>query len=784
MSLLNVAVLLIGLFSISTTGCKETGEEFSGLVGRVGVSPIANVTISVYDGVAFLGLDSDSGLIDTDVSNERGAFTIAIPDSYIGHTLIVVAEFPEDDGLTVEDDRAFYVDYSDVGENVRLDPEDGPWIAMVNLFEGLSVPVSITPWTTVAFHSLANLPDDEVGVGNLRYIKNFADQTQRSVAVNLGLAADPARVFPAVPDLGGDHPAESTNSLERTRDSAALTYTLMQLDRAAAEYVEATDNAGDDQTDFFNALFDDAKDGLLDGMLFGEDVAYFVSDGAPDVSGQEAGGVSKILAYITDNGVVDADELELLEDVGGGFTPDEGDLLERQSLATGAVRTIRVDSTEIAIVPESGGVEVTVIGEGLLSDVKAILATNTDSTTSPLGTNYTVDADSTGDDGEIMEARHDRVVILYPDLDSPNVPAAFRVNEDTEEHHLFLRFDLDGPDRNALTATRFAGAMTVFTESGLHILDARIVCLGEGVEVTGAMNVEAAVLDPATLDPAADDVYALELSVLNASGDDIDDITLDLDALSIFIGSDELVFDTFGGTEDGPVVVFPSAAQLAADAIAVASGDVGALTVRFILDGAQVGDAFETGDLVEIVPAVVGDAGGDEVSSADVAFPDVSAEFTILDRDNAPVITTDAVANDAEVEAGDTITLTWTLDVAGRVTATHRSCELNALVIAITPDGGEEQTIRVTRTLTTFPVSINGILLTGITVTEDGFDASGLPLEIVGDTITVSVTLRMGNIEGDVDVTLDAEWGEALSGFSGTASDTAVFTVTEADTPP
>ncbi|MCK6439175.1 MAG: hypothetical protein L6Q71_03120, partial [Planctomycetes bacterium] len=511
---------------------------------------------------------------------------------------------------------------------------------------------------------------------------------------------------------------------------------------------------------------------------------YFVSDGAPDVSGQEAGGVSKILAYITDNGVVDADELELLEDVGGGFTPDEGDLLERQSLATGAVRTIRVDSTEIAIVPESGGVEVTVIGEGLLSDVKAILATNTDSTTSPLGTNYTVDADSTGDDGEIMEARHDRVVILYPDLDSPNVPAAFRVNEDTEEHHLFLRFDLDGPDRNALTATRFAGAMTVFTESGLHILDARIVCLGEGVEVTGAMNVEAAVLDPATLDPAADDVYALELSVLNASGDDIDDITLDLDALSIFIGSDELVFDTFGGTEDGPVVVFPSAAQLAADAIAVASGDVGALTVRFILDGAQVGDAFETGDLVEIVPAVVGDAGGDEVSSADVAFPDVSAEFTILDRDNAPVITTDAVANDAEVEAGDTITLTWTLDVAGRVTATHRSCELNALVIAITPDGGEEQTIRVTRTLTTFPVSINGILLTGITVTEDGFDASGLPLEIVGDTITVSVTLRMGNIEGDVDVTLDAEWGEALSGFSGTASDTAVFTVTEADTPP
>ena len=112
-----LCLALASTLALLSTSCSKVEDAFSGLIGRVAIGPVEGAVVKVYDGSRFAAPDNEAGFIIQAVTDERGDFKAAIPDGYIGRTLIVVAEFPEDDPDTAQDERAFYLDFSDPAAN-------------------------------------------------------------------------------------------------------------------------------------------------------------------------------------------------------------------------------------------------------------------------------------------------------------------------------------------------------------------------------------------------------------------------------------------------------------------------------------------------------------------------------------------------------------------------------------------------------------------------------------------------------------------------------------------
>src|SRR5690606_16019028 len=132
---------------------------------------------------------------------------VPLADAYIGRTLLIFARFPVDDPLTTPDERATLVDYDGAGQTIALEPEHGPWVCMLDYFDGFEVTVAVTPYTTMAYHALRAMPDGQVGAGRQRFVQQHVRNANWALTTSLGLASDIARTIPAEPRFGGNHPS-------------------------------------------------------------------------------------------------------------------------------------------------------------------------------------------------------------------------------------------------------------------------------------------------------------------------------------------------------------------------------------------------------------------------------------------------------------------------------------------------------------------------------------------------------------------------------------------------
>ena len=768
-------LMVLGMFL--PLGCKDIVQEFSGIHGRVAWGPVEGAVVLAFDSSLYVSPAATNGLLGTARTDSRGSFSVAIPDHSIGRTIILVATFPADDPLTAVDERAKHTDFS--GTVLRLEPENGPWFSMLDTFDGLSVTASITPFSTIAYHSLSSLPDDEVGAGNTRYTLSNARQCNTSLSRGLGLANDLARVLPAQAPFAGLAPFVAGYH-DTSGDSTALLYTLVQLERAATSFAADTVAAGDGPLDFLAALCDDAKDGVLDGMLNGAPVPYFVLAGAPDVLGAEADGSSKVVRFIEAEGLLTAGE----EAVMGPF-PSIADIRAVQQASTGACRTVRVSNLNTRLVPRTGGLDVEVTGSGFSRGFSVLLASDATGHIQPSGHPFFIDAASPGGaSGSIVSVSATRAVFRFPDLSAAGVPAGFGLSgtQTSAPMALWLQFDIDGPQRGALPIRRYAGTLRQFVADGLHLLDARVVRLGAGLtqtEVSAGVCAYAPLTDPEGLDPALDDVYALKLLVYNGTSTGTGDITLSQpDTVMQDSAGNNLAHALFGA--GAGVIVWPSAADLAAGALTLPAATAGELLIRFAGDDTLIGGGGSIGndEVLRIAPVLTGTNGGAPVFTGQNAqAPNPTVAFALRAAATKPAVSSGAFTSPATVTAGEDIELEWMVNAAGRGGAPFRAALLTSLDVTIAPAGETASSMNLTNNPRDFPLTGHSLSIRGLSLTSS-FATGGLPFELL-DSAT-PLTLTLGTLEGyagAVSVTLTLAWQEPATGASGAITANRVFNV-------
>src|SRR5690606_20123429 len=114
--------------------------------------------------------------------------------------------------------------------------------------------------------------------------------------------------------------------------------------------------------DFYEAMFRDAQDGVLDGMYFGTPEPFLNT--VPSVIGREVDGASRLMRFVA-TVPLDATEQATAGAVNdGNFSPAPTDMLAIQNGATGALRPTLIDSFDVQNFPFSGNVELTIRGQG------------------------------------------------------------------------------------------------------------------------------------------------------------------------------------------------------------------------------------------------------------------------------------------------------------------------------------------------------------------------------------------------------------------------------------
>lgn len=682
LSILVFAVILLGLLP----GCDDVStDDFGGVLGVVGQPAISNCTVDVYDATQFESLDSMAGRIGTGRTRASGRFAIELKDRYLGRPLIVVARPGPD---------ARYKDFGAPGNpDVVWDSPREPWVSVVTEWLGGEFYVAVNPITTVAFHSQMRLPTQDFGTGLQRFARPVTTGVQLATAANFGIAVTPS-LDGITPPKGSAFAAQDVFYLEDEDRNQSYAYVCLQLALAANDFANLTASGSDGALDFYEALFRDAHDGVLDGQYFGAPVPYL--NELPAVVGRGAGGESNLLAWISTH-VLSAAQEDFLNNNRDdpGFSPAPADMLALQAGATGSLRGVRIDSFDVRNYPYSGNVVMTVRGEGFRFTDRFVFRSGANAKAE-----FFVDRDSVGVDGEFQFMSNSELRLRIPDfaVTTRSVPPELQVASGTNFRIVQLilenlprvessRLDIE----HVLTADARVTDRTEPLLIGLEL--GRVDAAGALTSTTFGNNVYSAAADPDALTPGTDNVYELRARVANPGAETVNGVALDL-ALSAFTQAGSPVdVEFFTGAPAGTTsVVLGNAAP-----VNMAPGDVTSFVYRIVfLDSAIPGNISE-GAAVRFTPVFsgVGASSSANLSTSDVVGFNRTAELGPALQPATSVL--DALAPPtapAVVTAGDSFDVRFDLSASPQSGGVMRTFRVTSLDVTITFDG-ETTTLRL-----------------------------------------------------------------------------------------
>lgn len=762
-----VFALLAAAVLLALSGCDDVRRDaFGGLIGTVGYPPIADCEVELYDAIQFQGLNSSAGLIIKTRTDAAGRFAVEFDDSYLGRPIIAVAR----PGPT-----AMYRDFGASGTpDVAFDAPRQPWVGVLDEWLGGEDTVTINPITTMAFHALMRLPVTEVGPGALRFDREVVQTTHTAMAANFGFRSDPAAELPAPPG-GPLFVPVTANYLENNDRATSYTWACLQLAKAANDFASTTAGA-DNALDFYEAMFEDAQDGALDGQYFGQAQPFL--NQVPSVVGRDADGASRLLRWVatvplnaTEQGYAGAAR-------GGAFDPAPAFMLALQADATGAARPMRVDSIDVWNFPFSGNVELTIRGAGMRrSDhflVRSFDAFND---------NFSVDRDSVGVDGQFNFHSDTELRLRLPDFgvttkavaNGLRVPAG--VNFRRLSLELLNRPEFERIPRQARYVITDNARVTTRTEPLLvHAAIGRVDAPGAFVPAAGSNNVYPAAKDPGALVIGTDQVYELALRVANPSVDTFNGLTLDLAATTLVQLGNPVVLDQFSGAAAGRAFILPDTLPT----VNLAPGGVATLAYRFVfLDSAIPANLAAGADitLTPVLTATSSGAGTPTVTTNDVTDFTRPVHVAPLVEAQTSQLVTLAVTMPGAVTEGTSFDLDLALTSGPLSGGLQRDLRVESIDLVITFDG----TTTLLHLADAFFASPGGADTTFESFTLVGTGATALPVLLTSVGNTQTLRLRVGTTAGHLgafSVTATAAGKDVASGMPSTAAGAAATTVT------
>ncbi len=763
-SLRLIPLALLALGAIATTACDDVNREaFAGIKGAVGYPPIADCHVEVYNALNFKSLDSTEGRIAQGRTNGAGRFSIELSERYLGRPMILVAR---------PDARAMYRDFGATGTpDVPFDAPRQPWVAVMNDWVGGEDIVSINPITTVAFHSLMRLPVQQAGPGTLRFDRNITLGVLAATAANFGFRSGIGSENPAPPD-GAGFAEPKPFYLEENARSVSYTYACLQLAKAANEFVNTTADPNDRALDFYEALFRDAQDGVLDGQYFGMPDPFL--NEVPSVIGRDVDGASRLFQFLASLPLSVSEQQTAGAVNDGSFDPKPVDMIAIQTGATGALRPTRVDSFDVLNFPYSGNVEITLRGQGFRRTDQFIFRQGNDN-----DTDFRVSRTSVGVDGEFLYHSDTELRMRIPDfaVTTKTVHEKLMVpsNADFRVLRVILQnmpeiFDNKRSVNHVLTTdariTNRTEPLLIHTEIG------RVDTSGLLDRVTSGNNVYDAATDPATLDPAADNVYELRVRVCNPGPDAVNNLGLNFTLSAFSQLGNPVVADTFGGAAAGRAVIFADPLP----SVSLNPGEVARLDCRVIFLDTAIGIELAPGAPVRFTPVLEGvsaGAGTPLVSTGDVVGFNRSAELAPVDPDATPLL--DAMAAPtmpANVTAGETFEIR--IDLSGSPTAggNMRTLRVTDIEVAINFDGADS-VIHLSDSFFRTPAT-SGLTFVSARLDSDGGRAMPVTLTQAADADAVILTVQTeAGITGALTATSTARAIDPSSGVVSTQTSAA-----------
>lgn len=772
--MLFVALALLSVFALS--GCDEVSrKEFQGIIGTVGYPGITGCEVEIYEASRFAGLDSTQGRIAQTTTRAGGRFSVTLSNKHLGRPIIAVAR---------PTTGATYLDFGAPGNpQVPFDGNRKPWVAVMRQWLGGEDTITISPASTLAFETLMHLPATEVGQGVQRFEAKTVHPINGGTAVSLGIGANVAEELPA-PPRGAPFPALGVRDAENRQRSTAYTYTQLQLARAANAFVSATTALTDGALDFYEALFQDAQDGVLDGSYFGAALPFFTQAGAPSVVGLQIDGTSLMLDWLASQPLSAGDEAIAGSAQAGKFNPAVADIITGQQESTGALRPARIDSCDVANFPFSGNVTLTLRGAGLRHTDTFRIRSGDNAKAS-----FDVTRESVGVDGEYLFTSASELRLRLPDfaLTTKTVTGDLQVPASADWRDIDFEYisRLDPLDLKNFVSIIARDDAKLTNRTEILLLGVRLgrVDAANNLETTTfANNVRSAAVDPGALTPGIDDVYELRVQVANPGPDAINGVGLDL-TTSVFLQNNfTRVADTFGGAAAGRAIIFESAAALVGKQVNLAPGASAELVYPFVFLDSAAPANLTLGTQVSfnaVLSGVSTGAGTPVVATNDVSgfsrtvsvapvLPDSTAELAALPTPTVP----------ASVTAGSTIDVEITLTAQPRVAGNLRDGEVEFVDLTITFNG-ETILLRLKDAAPLTPLTQG---LTALRVIEQSGGGSAFPLVLtqVTPTRTIVLTLQTSTgITGTLNVTAQAQLRDTAGGARTTqTSGAAAVTVT------
>jgi hypothetical protein len=663
--------LLILCVLAALAGCDEVqNDDFGGVLGVVGQPAIAGCQVDVYNALTFQSLDSNVGRIATTTSKASGRFAVELKNGHLGRPLILVAR---------PGPNAMYRDFGAVGNpDVVWDAPHEPWVCVVNDWRGGEFYVAINPITTMAFHALMRLPAEEFGSGDLRFDTQVVDGVHTAAAANFGIKVNPS-IEGITPPQGSAFEEQNVFYLEDKDRNQSYAYACLQLAVAANDFAVLSGTG--DALDFYDAMFEDAQDAVLDGANFGTPVAHL--NLVPTVVGREASGASSLMTFISTH-VLTAAQEDFLNNArdNPGFDPEPVDILDVQTAATGALRGARVDSFDVQNYPYSGNVVMTIRGVGLRGTDRFVFRSNDDKEAE-----FTVDRESVGVDGEFQFHSDTELQMRIPDFATTTrtVPSALQVASGSDFRVVRLIVEnlpeIESSKRDVEVVLTTDARVTDRTEPLL--IDVKIGRVDAALELHEASygnNVGST--DPGTLNPATDDVYELRVRVTNPGPVAINNFGLDLTLSAFSQLGNPVVADVFGGTAAGRALIFESALPMAN----LNTGDVAELVYRFMFLDTAIPADLTIGAPVKFTP-VLSSGVGTPTTSDVIGFnrtvelgpapPDPTAQLDALAPPTMP----------AAVVAGDSFDIQLDFSASPRAGAVMQTLKVTSATLTVVFDG-------------------------------------------------------------------------------------------------
>ncbi|MCF6228691.1 MAG: hypothetical protein L3J82_08555, partial [Planctomycetes bacterium] len=543
-------------------------------------------------------------------------------------------------------------------------------------------PCAVNPLTTMAFHALMNIPVSEIGSGKVRFAKENVDAANTAIASSFGLKSRLPQSMPAAIGISS-FPAASNSFLQDNALSTSYAYVCVQLSVAANVFVTAVGSG--DALDFYDALFLDARDGVIDGAEYGVNNTYLAS--ALSITGIETDGSSSLINWLSTQALSAGDEAQINID-GDGFDPAVTTMIDLQSTSTGAARVQRIDSFDVLNYPYGGATVLTIKGHGFRSTDVFEFQSFDDS-----GASFEVDRDDATVDGEYQFHSDSELRILIPDFSNTTkaVDGNLQVATGTDFRRIRFRMHsrpgIQKGGRDWFLELTDSAKVTDETDPLLvSALVGRVDAANELSSVPAANAIYPSSQDPAALVAGTDDVYELRVRVANPNVDGINNMTLDLAASTFEQSGNTIVPDVFGGSAANRAIIFESTLP----SVTMNAGDVAELVYRFTFLDTAIGPELLAGIPLEISPVLSGvsqGTGAPMVSTVDITGLELTLSIGNADPDQTPELgAIAALTLPASITAGQTFDVEVDLTAAARVGAVKRDLQIVAVTLTLVLD--------------------------------------------------------------------------------------------------